>query len=280
MKISYQEQDHRCGHCDKDLSKPMLAAYGQHEPTVVCDGCASRYLLVRKGDDEGIQLKLRDTHEYRLRVVAVLAPPYQNGEPRKAAWTFAEFDVTLDKPNTKGLSPFNDIVEYNNIKNAIAEMLPLSPHSCVYGVGTLPQVCCVLPRETYMSLGPRQLIKFFGVYNIMLEKIGDLLVTKAKLKDVSQKNKDVRISHAICVYLMAGSMWLGDYANTVISQLPISYEVMFKDGVFYGVRCKDTTFLLKKIFLDLPIDYLIAAIISNPSRVVDAIREKLKGNPA
>lgn len=280
MKISYQEQDHRCGHCDKDLSKPMLAAYGQHEPTVVCDGCASRYILVREGDDEGVQLKLRDTHEYRLRVVAVLAPPYQKGEPRKAAWTFAEFDVTLDKPITKGLSPFNDIVEYNNIKNAVADLLPLSPHSCVYGFGTLPQVCCVLPRETYMALGARQLIKFFGVYDDMLGKIGELLVNMSKIKDVSQKNKDVRISHAICAHLMAGSMWLGDYANTIISQLPISYEVVFKDGVFYGVRRKDTTFQLKKIILDLPIDYLIAAIISNPSSVVDAIREKLKGNPA
>ena len=111
MKISYQEQDHRCKHCDKDLSKPMLAAYGQHEPTVVCDDCASRYSLVREDDGEGIQLKLRDTHEHRLRVVAVLAPPYQKGEPRKAAWTFAEFDVAIDKPITKGLSPFNDIVE-------------------------------------------------------------------------------------------------------------------------------------------------------------------------
>lgn len=280
MKISYQEQDHHCKHCDKDLSKPMLAAYGQHEPTVVCDGCASRYSLVREGDGEGIQLKLRDTHEYRLRVVAVLAPPYKKGEPRKAAWTFAEFDVAIDKPITKGLSPFNDIVEYNNIKNAVADLLPLSPHSCVYGVGTLPQVCCVLPRETYISLGARQLIKFFGVYDDMLSKIGELLVTMSKIKDVSQKNKDVRISHAVCAHLMAGSMWLGDYANTIISQLPISYEVVFKDGVFYGVRRKDTTFQLKKIVLDLPIDHLIANVISDPSRVVDMIRGKLKGNPA
>lgn len=280
MKICYQEQDHHCKHCDKDLSKPILAAYGQHEPTVVCDGCASRYLLVHKGDDEGIQLTLRDTHEYRLRVVAVLAPPYQKGQLRKAAWTFAEFDVAIDKPMTKGLSPFNDITAYNNIKNAVADLLPLSPHSCVYGVGTLPQVCCVLPRETYMSLGTRQLIKFFGVYDDMLNKVGELLVAMAKIKDVSQKNKDVRISHAICAHLMAGSMWLGDYANTIISQLPISYEVVFKDGVFYGVRRKDTTFQLKKIILDIPIDYLIAAIITDPSSVVEAIREKLKGNPA
>lgn len=280
MKICYQEQDHRCKHCDKDLSKPILAAYGQHEPTVVCDGCASRYLLVRKGDNEGIQLTLRDTHEYRLRVVAVLAPPYQKGQLRKAAWTFAEFDVAIDKPMTKGLSPFNDITAYNNIKNAVADLLPLSPHSCVYGVGTLPQVCCVLPRETYMSLGTRQLIKFFGVYDDMLNKVGELLVAMAKIKDASQKNKDVRISHAICAHLMAGSMWLGDYANTIINQLPISYEVVFKDGVFYGVRRKDTTFQLKKIILDIPIDYLIAAIITDPSSVVEAIREKLKGNPA
>lgn len=280
MKISYQEQDHRCSRCDKDLSKPMLAAYGQHEPTVVCDGCASRYTLVRKGDGEGIQLKLRDTNEYRLRVVAVLAPPYQKGEPRKAAWTFAEFDVAIDKPVTKGLSPFNDIVEYNNIKDAVADLLPLSPHSCVYGVGTLPQVCCVLPRETFISLGAQQLIKFFGVYDGLLSKIGELLVTMSKTGDVSKRNKDVRMSHLICVHLMAGSMWLGDYANTIINQLPISYEVVFKEGMFYGVRRNDTTFQLKKIVLDVPIDYLIAGVISDPSNIVDMIREKLKGNPA
>ena len=114
----------------------------------------------------------------------------------------------------------------------------------------------------------------------MLSKIGELLVTMSKTKDVNRKNKDVRISHAVCAHLMAGSMWLGDYANTVISQLPISYEVVFKDGVLYGVRRKDTAFQLKNIILDLPIDHLIANVISDPSRVVDMIRGKLKGNPA
>lgn len=88
------------------------------------------------------------------------------------------------------------------------------------------------------------------------------------------------MSHLICVHLMAGSMWLGDYANTIINQLPISYEVVFKEGMFYGVRRNDTTFQLKKIVLDVPIDYLIAGVISDPSNIVDMIREKLKGNPA